>query len=654
MKSLITITLILLIPLTFIAQNNQRFIRQSELDSLLLRVNEVEGKTKAKAFINISRLYMINNEDENAIDYGLKAVNMSNQLNFDTLKAMGQLFLGLAYSKLSVDSALKYYILSSDYLSTLHHPWAGFGYENAIGIYTERGWYPEALECALKAEKNYVYHKDTVQISYVYSKVADLFREMKQYDNCYYYLIKAKKLIKGKEMYERDGYIHGGLGIMFDEMEIYDSAFYYNELAIDYFNKAGLLDVVSQWESNIANSYIKTNEYDKAEKYLIKANDKYLRPTQKAIVYTNFANVYNKQGKFDLALKMLDTAKAYAEEYKQNIILSEVWYRSYELYEHKKDYKNALKYFIKYSFLDDSLLSARNTSEIAQLQIKYNTQEKEKEIEAQKLKITSQNLKISQAELKVSNKNKWIIGITFFGLSIILFILFFMQRNKRKAQQEKNRAILSEQEKGFEAVFNAQEEERARVAKDLHDGIGQQISAMSLNFQMLSEKIVKISEELKPETDKVKKMIQDAGTDVRNISHKMMPRALTEFGLVDALEDIIDKTFINSDIKCTFEYHNMEERLPKNIEIGLYRITQELINNIIKHSKASKVDIQLVKRKEHCILIVQDDGIGITNKDEQGIGIRNMKSRLNALKGQLNLESDSKSGTTAIVKIKIN
>jgi signal transduction histidine kinase len=131
----------------------------------------------------------------------------------------------------------------------------------------------------------------------------------------------------------------------------------------------------------------------------------------------------------------------------------------------------------------------------------------------------------------------------------------------------------------------------------------------------------------------------------------MMPRALTELGLIDALRDMLDISFSNSKIEYTFENHNMDERLPRNIEIGLYRISQELINNILKHSSAKKVDVQLVKRKEHIVLLIQDDGKGFSKKESDGIGIRNMNSRLNALNGKLNLQSDSNSGTTAIVRI---
>ena len=317
------------------------------------------------------------------------------------------------------------------------------------------------------------------------------------------------------------------------------------------------------------------------------------------------------------------------------------------------NFKSAYDYRIYYDHFQDSIRKKIYSNDILEITEKYQSEKKDREISTQNLEIANAKLQISETELKVSNKNKLIYLLLGGALTLLFFGLFIIQRNKRKAQQEKDRAIITEQEKGLVAVFNAQEEERSRVAKDLHDGIGQQISAVNLNFQSLAKKIVSISDDLKPDIDKIKKMIVDTGTDVRSISHQMMPRALTKYGLIDALEDMIDSSFANSKIECEFEHYNMKERLPQNIEIGLYRIAQELVSNIFRHSNAQKVNIQLVKKDNHCILIVQDDGKGIDDRNTDGIGIRNMNSRLSAMNGELNLESGSHSGTTAIVKIRL-
>jgi signal transduction histidine kinase len=171
-------------------------------------------------------------------------------------------------------------------------------------------------------------------------------------------------------------------------------------------------------------------------------------------------------------------------------------------------------------------------------------------------------------------------------------------------------------------------------------------------FQSLTKGILKSKPELKEDILKVDKMITDTGTDIRNISHQMMPKALTELGLVDALEDLLDNCFIKTKVKYNFENMGFEERLPANVEIALYRISQELLQNIIKHSGADKVDIQLMKMKNHCLLIVEDNGKGIV-KDESsdGIGMMNINNRLRTINGNLNMDSEKDEGTTATIRI---
>ena len=201
-------------------------------------------------------------------------------------------------------------------------------------------------------------------------------------------------------------------------------------------------------------------------------------------------------------------------------------------------------------------------------------------------------------------------------------------------------------------MFDAQEEERQRIAKDLHDGVGQQVSAVKLHLQNVTDTVSEKIPSLQSDLDKITKMLSDTGSEIRSISHQMMPRALTELGLVAALEDMIGKSFTYSEIACKFEHHGLKERLPSHVEIGLYRIAQELVNNILKHSGADTVDIQLMKTDYHCILIVHDNGKGLAPTQKvKGIGMLNIDNRLRTLNGVFNMESATGSGTTATIRI---
>ncbi|MCB0807341.1 MAG: sensor histidine kinase, partial [Bacteroidales bacterium] len=314
----------------------------------------------------------------------------------------------------------------------------------------------------------------------------------------------------------------------------------------------------------------------------------------------------------------------------------------------------ALKYHDRWEELSDSTFSEANARAISKLEVEYETEKKEKEL----LKERANNERLAKekalAEIRVYNRNKWIIGISGLSLIIILSALALGQRKRRKIQAEKDAAIIAEREKGLKAVIDAQEEERQRIAKDLHDGVGQQVSAIKLHLQNIAKNVQHSTNNFNTEFQKISGMITDTGNEIRSISHRMMPRALTELGLISALEDMIDKSFTYSKISCTFEHHGLNERLPTNLEIGLYRIAQELINNIIKHSAAHKVDIQLMKTKTFVILIVQDDGVGMNQEQERGgIGMLNINNRLRTINGELNFESFSGEGTTATIRIAI-
>lgn len=135
----------------------------------------------------------------------------------------------------------------------------------------------------------------------------------------------------------------------------------------------------------------------------------------------------------------------------------------------------------------------------------------------------------------------------------------------------------------------------------------------------------------------------------------MMPIALREYGLIPSLENLLQKTLSNNNIKYDFETVNIEERLSEKIEVCLYRITQELLNNVIKHSKANFVSLVISKHQDFISLIFEDNGTGFNETEvKKGIGMTSLSSRLEIVNGELKFESSEGSGTMAIIKIPIN
>ena len=239
-----------------------------------------------------------------------------------------------------------------------------------------------------------------------------------------------------------------------------------------------------------------------------------------------------------------------------------------------------------------------------------------------------------------------VIFIEIFVLTIAMAHKYYLLMKENSDYQK---AIIKEKERGLKAMIEGQEIERTRIARELHDGVVQQIGSIILKSRNLFSKKNLIDEK---ESQDVLKNLENSNKDLRNISHQMMPRALKELGIIPALNDLLEGSLKYANIKYSLEHFNINERLPNKIEITIYRITQELINNIIKHSKANEVSVQLFNTNNSIILIVEDDGVGFSSqKSKKGIGLLNISSRLDLVKGDVNFEPSPKSGTLVTIKI---
>lgn len=229
--------------------------------------------------------------------------------------------------------------------------------------------------------------------------------------------------------------------------------------------------------------------------------------------------------------------------------------------------------------------------------------------------------------------------------------LFYRHQQRQKAAANMERII--EQETRLNAVFQAQEEERRRIAKELHDGVGQTISAIKMNYQSLSGKLAE--KELAADFQKIEKMLDNAGTEVRSVSHQMIPKELEQFGLVPAIEGMLNLNFGNTPINVQFEHSGFTERIGNQIELVLFRVLQELVSNIIKHSKANQLTVQLVKLQTHVVMNVTDNGVGfdVQSKEKNGIGLLNIASRIDAIKGHIHYDSNLGNGTTVTIRTPI-
>lgn len=311
---------------------------------------------------------------------------------------------------------------------------------------------------------------------------------------------------------------------------------------------------------------------------------------------------------------------------------------------YKGDYKSAfanLQFKFKYR---DSLFSQENKNAIAKL-------ESEKEI----------------LQLKNINEKKSILNRILIGSAIALILFSIMGyrnfRNKQKVssqQQEIQQQKITELEKdkqlfAIDAMLKGQEEERSRIAKDLHDGLGGMLSGTKLSFIHMKENLV-----LTPENaalfDKSLSMLDRTIADLRKVAHNLMPEALVKFGLADALKDFCDSIQTSTGIKVVYQQQGEHRKLPNTPEVFTYRIIQELVNNAIKHANANQIIVQLNINTHKLSITVEDDGNGFDiNKiaNSKGAGMDNIKYRVQYFNGTLDIVTTPGNGTSVNIELMV-
>ncbi len=213
------------------------------------------------------------------------------------------------------------------------------------------------------------------------------------------------------------------------------------------------------------------------------------------------------------------------------------------------------------------------------------------------------------------------------------------------------------EEKHISEVIAAQEKEKNRFAKDMHDGLGQILLAAKMNLTALDSIKEKLTDYEQEIYDKTMNLLAKAVHEARSISHGLMSRALREFGLEYAVNDLV-KNINHKNLNIIFNSNLKNIRFPQNTEIGIYRIIQEIFNNIIKHSEAKQVEINLSYEGNNLLITITDDGKGFdlekVMKNAKGIGVQNIQTRVNYLKGEIEIQTAPGKGTAYFMKFNIN
>ncbi len=464
-----------------------------------------------------------------------------------------------------------------------------------------------------------------------------------------------------------------------------EEALKYYRGALGTYRKAGMEDRMAYAYNNIGNVYYNTNKFDSSLHYYMKSLDikkKNPDPFQLGSAYNNIANVYTDLRDYTQALKYYDTALSYKEQSEDYAGIATHYINVGLVYSHMKnypqaekmilkglelskknnfpgiilpayealsqiaaaqgDYKKAYEYNAEFAKRKDSAFNKDVAQQMADMQTKYDTEKKDLEISKKTLEL---------------NKKRVQMGI-LIGSFIVLAILgyLFYNRYKLKKQQELDAELIKQRELRTKAIIEAEEKERIRIARELHDGVGQQISAVKLNMNAFADKIQQ-GEENKEQYAAIMDMVDDAVKEVRSVSHNMMPNALIRFGLAKAVREFIDKIAATGALKVDLQIIGLNDRLESTTETVLYRVMQETVSNIIKHAGASNISIQLIKDADSLTMMIEDNGKGFDTRkisEYGGIGLKNIISRVEYLNGTVDFDSFPGRGTTVVVELSFN
>jgi signal transduction histidine kinase/ligand-binding sensor domain-containing protein len=252
------------------------------------------------------------------------------------------------------------------------------------------------------------------------------------------------------------------------------------------------------------------------------------------------------------------------------------------------------------------------------------------------------------ASIKIIISPPWWLTWWALGLYVIAIVGVAYGLYRRRINQLKKK-----QAEQIKTMVATQEDERERLSRDLHDDVGTRLSAIKLYISSLGKKIDERQlDEARKLAENSERLIDETMGDVRKMLLNLSPQVLEEFGYATAVEVLVNK--INETRLLNFDLvmFGLKQGLPKDHELVLYRITQELINNVLKHAGASRVSLQVGHRDEKIILMIEDNGKGFDIKEHKnGYGLKNLEARTQLLKGQMEIDSKPGKGTCVLIEI---
>lgn len=618
--------------------------QNNNIDSLRQTLAATRGAARIHTMIELCWEYRFVDADS-ARQYGMEALRLAREAGIDTLTVEALHNIGVTYeAQGDYDDALAYLEPALELRNKIGNDLKTANTLNNLGIVSDgKGDFTEALDYYFRALRIFEKAADKSKIAMMYTNIGIVLKQRKDFKEAASYYRNAMTIYQQLGNKFGVAACYANLGSSYFYVPMYDSSLFYSLAASKAFEELNVLQFLPTTLGNAGMAYDKLGKKKESKEVLTRAialHEKYDNKKDLSFALRYLGSVYRGEKNFAEAKRNVNRALEIATRINAKQQLLEAHQELSQIYEAEGDLSKALDELRAYDVLKDTLFKDEKTKAIAELQTRYETEKKESEIRFLR---QENDLKDSRLE-----RNQALVGLLV--LFVVALVVFgYLVRNrltlKQKAELEHTKASLREAQ--LAAVITSQEAERKRFAADLHDGLGQLISAVRLNLS--KEQIERRS------LDQAVEVLNEMNSEIRNIAFNLMPQVLIKNGLTDALEELASRVNRTGEIRIKVGAFDVEPIHETDKKVALYRICQEWINNVMKYSGCTDINVQLVQHLQELVITIEDNGNGFDMSSlmlSQGNGWKNIQSRLAMIHGHIDIDTmPGRSGTTVVITV---
>ena len=481
----------------------------------------------------------------------------------------------------------------------------------------------------------------------VYNNLGFVNIRLNQPDKAFAYFKQAEDISQKWHLDYQLANAYTNEGEYYNSAGLLDSAIACFNRVMQIGKKLGKTDLQATANDDLGMAYVKAGEYQKAIPLLQLAISmaKNHFPYLVADASFSLGDALSHIGKYAEAENILEGAlrETRIHNLKDNYI--DCYPKLITVYKATGQYKKALDYTDSLNILRDSLTNAEKAKAINQMEIKYKTAEKDKQI-------VQNQLLIAQQKSKIISKNTWIGSIagSIVLLCIILVSVYLNSRHKQRLQNEQIKTLQQDNTISIlKGVVQGEEKERGRIARELHDGIGGMLSAAMMRLMAIRHEKAEIT--TVPAYIEAMDLLQEMGDEIRKTAHNLMPEVLLKQSLPDAIRTYCNFVEKSKTLHVDFQSYGSFDEITQKSKLNIYRIVQEMLKNITEHANASHALLQLFANDRLLTITVEDDGTGFdTEAIKKGIGLHNLKTRVDSMQGHFTIESGAGKGTSVYIE----